>query len=47
MPRQQEETLPFTREQYEALIEATFHYDGRGTERNGGYDEFTRGCARI
>lgn len=32
---QQEETLPFTREQYEALLEATYHYDSRGSERNG------------
>lgn len=36
VPRQQEETLPFTREQYDALIEATYHYDGRGEQRNGG-----------
>jgi site-specific recombinase XerD len=32
----QEETLPFTREQYEALIETTYYYDSRGKERNGG-----------
>lgn len=32
---QQEETLPFTPEQYEALIEATYYYDSRGKERNG------------
>ena len=36
VPRDQEETLPFTREQYDALIEATYHYDGRGEQRNGG-----------
>src|SRR5579859_1882174 len=36
LPRQQEETLPFTREQHEALIEATFYYDSRGKQRNGG-----------
>jgi integrase len=35
VPRQQDETLPFTREQYDALIEATHYYDGRGQERNG------------
>ena len=35
VPRQQEETLPFTREQYDALIDATFHYDGRVNDRNG------------
>jgi hypothetical protein len=34
-PRQQDETLPFTREQYDALIEASYYYDGRGQERNG------------
>jgi integrase/recombinase XerD len=32
---QQEETLPFSREQYDALIEATYYYDSRGKERNG------------
>jgi site-specific recombinase XerD len=31
----QEETLPFSREQYEALIEATYCYDARGKEPNG------------
>lgn len=31
----QDETLPFSPEQYEALIEATYHYDGRGNEPNG------------
>lgn len=35
VPRQQEATLPFTREQYDALIEATYHYDGRGKRWNG------------
>ena len=35
VPRQQEETLPFTREQYDALIETTYHYDRRGEQRNG------------
>jgi hypothetical protein len=35
VPRQQEETLPFTREQYDALIEATYQYDGRSDQRNG------------
>jgi integrase/recombinase XerD len=35
VPRQQEETLPFTREQYDALIDATFYYDGRANARNG------------
>ena len=35
VPRQQEETLPFTREQYEALLEATHYYDTRGKQRNG------------
>jgi integrase/recombinase XerD len=35
VPRQQDETLPFTREQYDALIEASYYYDGRGQERNG------------
>jgi integrase/recombinase XerD len=33
---QQDETLPFSRQQYDALIEATYYYDGRGEERNGG-----------
>ncbi len=32
---EQEETLPFTRDQYDALIEATYWYDSRGNERNG------------
>lgn len=32
---EQEETLPFTREQYDALIEATYYYDGRSKRRNG------------
>jgi integrase len=32
---EQEETLPFIREQYDALIEATYYYDSRGLERNG------------
>ena len=35
VPRQQDETLFFTREQYDALIEATYYYDRRG-EGNGG-----------
>jgi integrase/recombinase XerD len=35
VPRQQEETLPFTREQFDALIKATYYYDGRSQERNG------------
>jgi integrase len=35
VPRQQEETLPFTREQYDGLIEATYHYDRRGDGRDG------------
>ena len=35
VPRQQEETLPFTREQYDALIEASYQYDGRRQEGNG------------
>jgi len=35
VPAVQEETLPFTRDQYEALIEATYYYDSRGKERNG------------
>lgn len=35
VPRKQEETLPFTRQQLDALIEATYYYDSRGTERNG------------
>ena len=32
---QQEETLPFTRQQFDALIEATYYYDGRGKQRTG------------
>ena len=35
VPRKQEETLPFTREQFDALLESTYHYDTRGDERNG------------
>jgi integrase/recombinase XerD len=35
VPAEQDETLPFTREQYEALLEATYYYDSRGKERNG------------
>jgi site-specific recombinase XerD len=35
VPRTQEETLPFTREQFAALIEATHYYDCRGNQRNG------------
>jgi integrase len=35
VPRRQEETLPFTREQYAALIEATYHYDRRAQGHNG------------
>lgn len=35
VPRKQEETLPFTREQFDALVEATYYYDSRGRERNG------------
>ena len=35
MTPEQDETLPFTREQYEALLEATYYYDSRGKERNG------------
>lgn len=30
VPRLQEETLPFSREQYDALIAATYRYDSRG-----------------
>jgi integrase/recombinase XerD len=32
---QQEETLPFGRQQYDVLIEATYYYDSRGKEKNG------------
>jgi site-specific recombinase XerD len=32
---EQEETQPFSRQQYNALIEATRYYDNRGDERNG------------
>jgi len=32
---QQEETLPFSRQQYDALIEATYYYDSRGKKKNG------------
>jgi integrase/recombinase XerD len=35
VPRKQEETLPFTRQQFDALVEATYYYDGRANERNG------------
>jgi site-specific recombinase XerD len=35
VPAEQDETLPFTPEQYEALLDATHYYDGRGKERNG------------
>ncbi len=35
VPAEQDETLPFAREQYEALLEATYYYDSRGRERNG------------
>lgn len=35
VPAEQDETLPFTREQYEALLEASYYYDSRGKERNG------------
>ncbi len=35
VPRQQEETLPFTREQYDALIRATYYYDRRGEQSDG------------
>jgi integrase len=35
VPRQQDETLPFTREQYDALIEATYYYDRRGEGNDG------------
>jgi hypothetical protein len=35
VPADQDETLPFTREQYEALLDATHYYDSRGKERNG------------
>jgi integrase/recombinase XerD len=31
----QEATLPFSRQQYDALIEATYYYDSPGKERNG------------
>jgi hypothetical protein len=36
-PAPADETLPFSREQYDALIEASYYYDGRGRgqERNG------------
>lgn len=33
VPRQQDETLSFSREQFDALIEATHYYDGRGAKR--------------
>ena len=32
---EQDETLPFTREQYDALIEATYFYDSRDTKKAG------------
>jgi site-specific recombinase XerD len=32
---EQEETQPFSRQQYNALIEATYYYDNRGDQRNG------------
>jgi integrase len=32
---EQEETQPFSRQQYNALIEATYYYDNRSNERNG------------
>jgi len=32
---EQDETLPFTREQCDALIEATYHYDSRDSKKNG------------
>lgn len=35
VPAEQDETLPFTGEQYEALLQATYYYDSRGKERNG------------
>lgn len=35
VPRTQEETLPFTREQFDALVESSYYYDSRGNERNG------------
>jgi site-specific recombinase XerD len=31
----QEQTLPFSRQQYDALIEATYYYDSRGKKKNG------------
>jgi integrase/recombinase XerD len=35
IPRQQEETQPFSRDQYDALLEATHYYATRGNERDG------------
>jgi len=35
VPAEQDETLPFTQEQYEALLDATYYYDNREKERNG------------
>lgn len=32
---EQDETLPFSKEQYAALLESTYYYDSRGKERNG------------
>jgi site-specific recombinase XerC len=43
----QEETLPFTREQYEALIEATYYFDGRSREPNGNTVNSKRARAYI
>jgi hypothetical protein len=43
VPAEQDETFPFTRDQYEALLEATYYYDSRGKERNWRYHEFPAG----
>jgi integrase len=43
----QEETLPFTREQYDALIEATYYFDGRSREPNGNTVNSKRARAYI
>jgi len=47
VPADQDETLPFTREQFEALLEATFYYDGRGSERNGATTNSRRARAYL
>lgn len=43
----QEATLPFSRQQYEALVDATYYYDGRGTERNGNTTNSRRARAYL